>query len=74
VNQRRGELRVEVREQVLDLAPADRVVDRDEHVRAAHVAVVLGHLVLEDQVVAERVQRQLTGEPVVLVQVVRAGG
>ena len=34
------------------------------------IAVVLGNLVLEDQVVAPRVPRQLASQPVVLVQVV----
>ena len=34
------------------------------------VAVDLRNLVLEDQVVAERVPRQLAGEPVILVEVV----
>ena len=41
-----------------------------EDVRAAEVAVVLRDLVLEDQVVAERVPGQLADEPVVLVEVV----
>ena len=36
----------------------------------AEIAVVLRHLVLEDQVVAKRVPRELGGEPVVLVEVV----
>ena len=40
----------------------------------AQVAVVLGDLVLEDQVVAERVPGQLAEEPVVLVQVVARVG
>ena len=35
----------------------------------AHVAVVLRHLVLEDQVVAEGVPGQLAADPVILVQV-----
>ena len=42
----------------------------DEDVRRAEVAVVLRDLVLEDQVIAERVPRQLAGVAVVLMQVV----
>ena len=48
----------------------ERLVERDEDVRTAEIAVVLRDLVLEDQVVAERVPRELAGEPVVLVEVV----
>ena len=44
----------------------------DEDVRRAEVAVVLRDLVLEDGVIAKRVPRQLAGETVILVQVVRA--
>ena len=43
---------------------------RDEDVRRAEVAVVLRDLVLEDQVVAPGVPRQLAHEAVILVQVV----
>src|SRR6476469_3283586 len=42
----------------------------DEQVRRTEIAVVLGNLVLEDQVVAPRVPRELASQPVVLVQVV----
>ena len=50
---------------------AEVVVERDEEVGRAHVPVVLRHLVLEDQVVAERVPGQLASQAVVLVQVAR---
>src|SRR5205085_1498291 len=57
-----------------DPALGDRVVGVHEEVRRAEVAVVLRHLVLEDQVVSERVPRQLAQEAVVLVQVVPVVG
>ena len=63
-------LRAEALEQCLDLAPRDRLLEVDEDVGRAEVAVVLGDLVLEDQVVAEGVPGQLGDEPVVLVAVV----
>ena len=48
----------------------DRRGQRHEEVRPAEVAVDLRDLVLEDQVVAERVPRQLAGEAMVLMEVV----
>ena len=54
-----------------DLRVHELPLERDEHVRRAEVAVVLRHLVLEDQVVSKRVPRQLARKPVVLVEVVR---
>ena len=53
-----------------DLAVDGRVVEVDEDVRPAEVAVVLRDLVLEDQVVPPRVPGELADEPVVLVEVV----
>ena len=50
----------------------DRLVEVDEHVRRAEVAVVLRDLVLEDQVVAEGVPGELRDEAVVLVEIARA--
>ena len=50
----------------------DGLVERDEDVRRAEIAVVLRDLELEDQVVAEGVPGQLGDEPVILVEV-RAG-
>ena len=44
--------------------------ERNEDVRPAEVAVDLRDLVLEDEVVAERVPCQLARKPVVLVEVV----
>ena len=46
-----------------------RLGEWHERVRGAHVPVVLRHLVLEDQVVAEGVPGQLAADPVILVQV-----
>ena len=48
--------------------------ERHEHVRPPEVAVELRDLVLEDQVVAEGVPRQLAGESVILVEVVTGVG
>ena len=53
-----------------DLLGDDGFGSVDEDVRRTEVAVELRDLVLEDQVVAERVPGQLAGEPVVLVRVV----
>src|SRR6185503_3848775 len=64
-----GSLRGEVAHEVLDLAFPDALVERNERVRRAHVAVVLRYLVLEDEVVSEGVPRKLAADPVVLVQV-----
>ena len=62
------------REQQLDLALEHRGAERHVEVRLAEVAVPLGDLVLEDQVVAERVPGQLADLAVVLVRVVAAVG
>ena len=45
------------------------VVEVDEEVRRAQVAVVLRDLVLEDQMVAKRVPGQLRDEAMILVQI-----
>ena len=55
-------------------SPRRRLVERDEEVGRAEVAVVLRDLVLEDEVVAERVPGELAGQPVVLVQVLARVG
>ena len=47
----------------------DLLVEWDENVGRAEIAVVLGDLVLEDQVVAKRVPCELAGEPVILMEV-----
>ena len=47
---------------------------RDEDVRPPEVAVDLGDLVLEDQVVPERVPSELAREPVILMEVVAGMG
>ena len=52
------------------LLRGDLVAQRDEDVRRPQVAVVLRDLVLEDEVVAERVPRELAREAVILVEVV----
>ena len=64
------EVPLEERQLLLD----DRLGQRHEDVRRPEVAVDLRDLVLEDQVVAERVPRQLAREPVVLVEVVARVG
>ena len=61
-----GEMLLEQRQLPLD----DLRRERHEHVRPPQVAVELRDLVLEDQVVAEGVPRQLAGESVILVEVV----
>ena len=48
---------------------ATHLVDRDEDVWLAEIAVVLRDLVLEDQVVAERVPGQVARRAVILVEV-----
>ena len=58
----------------VDLLLRDRRGQRHEEVRRPEVAVELRDLVLEDQVVAERVPGQLAGKPVVLVEVVAGVG
>src|SRR5262249_12370840 len=55
--------------QVLDLAPRDALREGDVDIRRAEVPVVLRDLVLEDQVVAEGVSRELRKQPVILVGV-----
>ena len=69
MNQRRSRCVCEEREQVLDLAFRYPSLEVNEDVRRAEVAVVLRDLVLEDQVVAERVPRQLRSQAVVLMQI-----
>src|SRR6266545_156742 len=68
------ELAREVREQQLDLPRGGGLVQGDEQHGSAEVALVLGDLVLEDQVVAEGVPGQLRDQAVVLVRVVAARG
>ena len=63
------ELRREVREDQPDLPCCDLLRQVDERIGRADVPVVLRDLVLEDQVVAERVPRQLGDEAMVLVQI-----
>ena len=59
----------ERREDQFDLLARQLLGDGDEDVRRTEVAVVLRDLVLEDQVVAERVPRELADEAVILVEV-----
>ena len=54
----------------LDLAPAGGLVQRHEAVRRAEIAIVLGNLVLQDQVVAERIPGQIGDQPMVLMPIV----
>src|SRR5581483_9543508 len=42
--------------EVVDLAAAERPIEMDEHVRGAQIAVELGDLVLEDEMVPEGFQ------------------
>ncbi len=49
---------------------ADRLVERDETVRRAEVAVELRNLVLQNQVIPERVPGQIRQHAVILVPVV----
>ncbi len=53
----------------LDLSAARRLGEGDENRRNTEVAVVLRDLVLEHEVVPERVPRQLAQEPMILVQI-----
>ena len=62
------------RDQQVGLLPSGPCRDVDVEVRPAQVAVELGDLELEDQVVAERLPGQLADEPVVLVEVVAVVG
>src|SRR5688572_11954327 len=55
---------------VLDLARANFFVEGDKEVRPAEIAVVLGNLVLQDQVAAPRVPGEVTDGAVVLVPVI----
>src|SRR6266536_3390593 len=64
----------ELVEQQIDLPPNDLVVEMDEEIRGADVTVVLRHFVLDDQMVAERVPRQLADQTVVLMEVVALMG
>src|SRR5262245_16557864 len=52
-------LGLEVRQQVLDLSPGKRVVEMNEDVGGAKVAVVLWNLVFEDEMVTKGVPGQL---------------
>jgi hypothetical protein len=65
-------LRGKVAHQVLHLALSDACRDRDEEVRLAEVAFVLGHLVLEDQVAAPGLPGELGEQAVILVAVLQA--
>ena len=67
-------LRREMRPQEGDLTARQLLVDGDESVRRAQIAVVLRHLVFENQVVAKRVPGQLARNPVVLMVVVTGMG
>src|SRR5262249_36477447 len=53
----------------LHLLPGDGLGEVDEEIRRSQVPLVLGDLVLEDQVVAERVPGELGHQPVVLVEI-----
>ena len=57
-------------EDPVELPVDDLLLQRDVDVRPAQVAVPLGDLVLEDEVIAERVPRELARESMVLVEVV----
>ena len=63
-------LGLEVREEVLDLPLGKPIVEMDEDVGGTQVAVVLGNLVLEDEMVAKRVPGELRCESVILVPIV----
>src|SRR5271166_165874 len=67
-------LRVEAVDDDLDLAGAGRFFQRNEEVGRAQVAVVVRNLVLQDQVVPERVPREVRDQAVVLVPVVAVVG
>ena len=54
----------------LNLPRTDRLLQRKEEVGLAQIAVVLGDLVLQDQVVSERVPGQVGDQAVVLMPVV----
>src|SRR5262245_30608245 len=53
-----------------DLLDDRLLVQRDEDVRSTQVAIVLRDLVLEDEMVAKRVPRQLGRQPMILMEVV----
>src|SRR4029434_6486030 len=58
----------------LDFPPTERVVERYEDIRRPEVAVVLGDLVFENELVSEGVPRELGDQPVVLMEVVAVVG
>ena len=74
LNQWRSRLGRVRRDQQVRLLPGGPFRDVDVEVRAAELAVELGHLELEDEVVPERLPGQLADEPVVLVEVVAVVG
>src|SRR5215813_14260723 len=53
----------------VQLATAERGVQGDEDIGGTEIPIVLGNLVLQDEVITERVQREFRDEPVILVQV-----
>src|SRR5215831_9070807 len=65
-----ADLAREAREKRFDFAAADRFVERHENVRGTEVPVVFRDLVFEDEVIPERVPRELGDQPMILVKVV----
>src|SRR5579871_493043 len=59
-------------EQYPDLALDERRTEPDVRRRRREIALIFGHLVLEDQVTAEGVPGELGDQPVILVPVVAA--
>ena len=49
-------------------------IQRHEAVRRPEIAVVLGNLVLQDQVVAERIPRQIGDQPMILMPILAIVG
>src|SRR5262245_3653954 len=65
---------LKVTEHQLDLPLGDSLAETEENIGRSEVAVVLRELVLEDEVISERVPRQFGREPMVLMAVVRVMG
>src|SRR5215475_6262956 len=57
----------EAGQEVVDLEPADGLLELHEHVGSAEVAVELRHLVLQDRMIPEGLPGQIGDHPVVLV-------
>src|SRR3981081_1841749 len=65
-----GPLRYERIESEIRLSVPGRWIEPHKKVRRSQIAIILGNLVFQDQMIAKRVPCQFADHPVVLVQVV----